>query len=292
MRFRYRRKALMWCLAMVLVTATPGASLAGDKDTDLDETEVGEPETTVPEHEITEVLSSLPVLGTGLSVTITTRGEDGEISAVALDPADGSTIIKENDHKVVFLLSDGNTEIVVKSRGDKIKTTVKADATADITGPGSWSADIFGNGLVTIPYTVSFDGNAPIITVGEVVVPDGVVAEVGEPKARVSDDDDKSSYKVKVRLTSGEEKAKVTLVAKTYVDDDDGEVKVRLSVTVSDRDRHKHWDDDDDHRDKWDRDDDDDRDGDKSSDRDHDDDDRKDGGDDDGGDGEGGDGEG
>lgn len=284
MTFRHRRKALMWFLATVLVTAMPGAALAGDKDTDLDETEVEEPETTVPEHEITEVLSSLPVLGSGLNVTIT-RGEDGEISAVGLDPADGSTIIKENDHKVVFLLSDGNTEIVVKARGDTIKTTVEADATADVTGPGSWSADVFGNGLVTIPYTVSFDGNAPIITVGEVIVPDGVVAEVGEPKARVSDDGDKSSYKVKVRLTSDEEKAKVTLVAKTYVDDDDGEVKVRLSVTVSDRDRHKHWDDDDDHRDRWHRDDDDDRDGHKSSDRDHEGDDHKDGDDGDGGDG-------
>jgi hypothetical protein len=227
----------------------PGLALAED---DPGETEVIETEAPVEEHEITEVLSTLPVLGTGLSVTVT-RGEDGHIAAVALDPADGSTVIKENDHKVVFLLADGNTEVVVKVRGDTIQTKVRADAIADVTGPGSWSADVFGNGVVTIPYALSFEGNAPIITLGDIVAPEGVTVEVGEPKAGAWDDGDKAFYKIKVRLTSGEEKAKVTLVAKTYVDDETGEVKVRFAVSVSDRDRHRRWDDDD-HRDRWDRD--------------------------------------
>jgi hypothetical protein len=241
---------MTWCLALAVILVTPGVALAGGDKADPEENAVTEPETAVAEHEITEVLSSLPVLGTGLNVTIT-RGEDGEISAVALDPADGSTVVKENDHKMVFLLSDGDTEVVVKVRRNTIQTQVKADATADITGPGSWSADVFGNGLVTIPYTVSFEGNAPIITLGEIVTPEGVTAEVGEPKARASDDGDKAFYKLKVRLASGEESAKVTLVAKTYVDDD-GEVKVRFAVSVSDRSRHKHWDGDDDDRRRWD----------------------------------------
>lgn len=254
MQHRYRRKALTWCLASAVILVTPGIALAGGDKADPEEIAVTEPESAIAEHEITEVLSSLPVLGTGLNVTIT-RGEDGEISAVALDPADGSTVVKENDHKMVFLLGDGDTEVVVKVRRNTIQTQVKADATADVTGPGSWSADVFGNGLVTIPYTVSFEGNAPIITLGEIVTPEGVTAEAGEPKARVSDDGDKAFYKLKVRLASGEDSAKVTLVAKTYVDDD-GEVKVRFAVSVSDRSRHKHWDDDDDDRRRWDRDDD------------------------------------
>jgi hypothetical protein len=241
---------MTWCLALAVILVTPGVALAGGDKADPEENAVTEPETAVAEHEITEVLSSLPVLGTGLNVTIT-RGEDGEISAVALDPADGSTVVKENDHKMVFLLGDGDTEVVVKVRRNTIQTQVKADATADITGPGSWSADVFGNGLVTIPYTVSFEGNAPIITLGEIVTPEGVTAEVGEPKARASVDGDKAFYKVKVRLASGEDSAKVTLVAKTYVDDD-GEVKVRFAVSVSDRSRHKHWDGDDDDRRRWD----------------------------------------
>jgi len=275
MRSVYRRKAPMWLLAVAVAMATPGVALADDDKTEAADTTVTEPESELTEEEITEVLSSLPVLGTGLNVTIA-RDDDGEIASVALDPADGSTVIKEKDHKMVFLLGDGDTRVVVKVRRDSIQTQVKADATADVTGPGSWSADVFGNGSVTIPYTVSFDGNAPAIAIGEIVTPEGVSAEVGEPKARVSDEGDKASFKVKVRLVSGEEKARVTLVAKTYVDDD-GEVKVRFAVSLSERDRDEHRDrDDDDWREKsrdHDRDDDD-RDHDDSDDDDQDDDER------------------
>jgi hypothetical protein len=295
MRFRDRRETLIACLAMAVVVALPGIAQAGDEAQEPTGDDPVVTETTTPEHEITEVLSTLPVLGSGLNVTIT-RDEDGAISAVGLDPADGATIVKEKDHKVVFLLSDGDTQVVVKARGGSVQTKVKADATADITGPGSWSADVFGTGAVTIPYTVSFDGNTPTITIGDVAVPAGVTAEVGEPKSRTSDDGDKSSYKVKVKLTSddGDDTAKVSLVVKTRVNDE-GEIKVSLAVTVSTRDRDKHDDDDDrrgDKRDREDGDNDGDRRGDK---RDHDDDDRgdgddngddRDGGDDNGGDGD------
>ncbi len=272
MRFRDRRKTLIACLAMAIVVALPGIAQAGDEEKEPTGADPTVTETTIPEHQITEVLSTLPVLGSGLNVTIT-RDDEGAISAVGLDPADGATIVKEKDHKVVFLLSDGDTEVVVKARGGFVQTKVKADATADVTGPGSWSADVFGNGAVTIPYTVSFDGNTPTITIGDVVVPTGVTAEVGEPKTRTSDDGEKSFYKVKVKLTSdnGDDSAKVSFVAKTRVNDE-GEIKVSLAVTVSARDRDKHHDDDDDRRgDKWDDDDD----GDRRGDRDREDDDRE-----------------
>ena len=293
MGFRERRKTLIAVMAMTVMMALPGVAQAGGDQTETDEEDAAVTEVTTPEHEVTEVLSTLPVLGSGLSVTIT-RDESGAISSVGLDPADGATIIKENDHKVVFLLSDGNTEVVVKSRGHSVQTKVKADDTADVTGPGEWSADVFGTGAVTIPYTVSFVGNVPTITIGDVVAPDGVIAEVGEPKTRASEDGDKAWYKVKVRLTSGDDRAKVSFVAKTYVNDE-GELKVGLSVTLSTPDRDRDDDrDDDDRRHKGDRDDDGDRDrrdnrGDRSDDDDRGGDDdhrdhgRNDDGDDDGG---------
>lgn len=274
MGFRERRKTLIAVMAMTVMMALPGVAQAGGDKTETDEGDPAVTEVTIPEHEVTEVLSTLPVLGSGLSVTIT-RDDTGAISSVGLDPADGATIIKENDHKVVFLLSDGNTEVVVKARGHSVQTKVKADATADVTGPGEWSADVFGTGAVTIPYTVSFVGNVPTITIGDVVAPDGVIAEVGEPKTRASEDGDKAWYKVKVRLTTDDDRAKVSFVAKTYVNDE-GELKVGLAVTLSTPDRDR--DDDDDHRHKGDRDDDGDRDRDHRRDR-SDDDDR--GGDDD-----------
>ena len=234
MRPRHRPRLLTWCLAALMVATWPGVALAGDGDSD-----------TGTEFVVTDVLQTIPVLGAGLNVTIT-RAEDGEIASVALDPSAGATIVKEGDHKVVFLLADESTVVKVKSRGDSVGTKVKADSTAGVTGPGSWSADVFGTGVVTIPYAVTFDGNAPVITVGGVTVPAGVTFEIGDPKIRIDDDGEESSYRVKVRLTSGEETARVTLSAKTEVDEDDGEVEVRLSVFLSDIDREEHRDHDDD----------------------------------------------
>jgi hypothetical protein len=267
---------------MAVVTALPGIAQA--------ETESKEEETattTVPEVEappVTQVTSVFPVLGSGLTVSLT-RDAAGTITEVALDPS-GATIVKEGDHKVVFLLADGDTQVVVKSyskdKGDDgeataggVKTTVTADATADVTGPGSWSADVFGTGIVTIPYTVAFDGNTPSITIGEIALPAGVTAEIGEPKVKTSDE--KSKFRIKVTLTSGEDTARVSFLASTRLDDD-GELDVKLAVTLDaknhvrcddrrgDRDDRDRDDDDDDQvgatassGNRWDSDDDDDR---------------------------------
>jgi len=250
MRVGDRRKTLITTLVMAVMIAVPGVAQAGDTKDQATEEETTT--TSVPEPEVAEVVQSLPVLGSGMSVTIT-RGEDGAIASVGLDDA-GATTVKETDHKVVFLLSDGSTEVVVKSKGGFVQTKVKAEATADVTGPGSWAADVFGNGIVTIPYDVSFDGNNPNITIGTIGLPSGVTAEIGEPKTRTSDDGNKSSFKVKVRLTSGEETAKVSFIAKVRINDE-GEVKVALAVTLSSHDRVKCWDGDDRNRDRWDKDD-------------------------------------
>ena len=164
----------------------------------------------------------------------------------------------------MFLLADGDTQVVVKSfskdKGDDgderaagVKTTVTADATADVTGDGSWSADVFGTGVVTIPYTVSWDGNNPTITIGDIVLPAGVTAEIGEPKVKVSDEG--SKYKISVKLSNGEDDAKVAFHASARVDDD-GELKVKLAVSLDAKSHVRCWDDDD-RRDRDDRDDDD-----------------------------------
>lgn len=250
MRWTERRKTLIACLALAGLIAVPGVAQAGDDKTDVTEPEAPT-ETTLPEHELTEVLSTLPVLGSGLNVTIT-RNDLGKIESVALDPDTGATIVKEKDHKVVFLLGDGETQVVVKSRGHSVQTKVRSNATENVSGPGSWSADVFGNGPVTIPYAVSFDGITPTVTIGAVTAPSGVTAEIGEPKTRTDDDGDEASFKIKVRLSTEDDKAKVSFVVKTRVDDD-GEIKVSLSVTASERHRHHDRDHDDDDRDKWDR---------------------------------------
>ncbi len=261
MGFRYRKRMLLSAMTLVMVAAMPGIAQAEDQA--KQENGASETPETPPPPPVTEVTSVLPVLGSGLTVSLT-RDEAGTITQVALDPS-GATIVKENDHKVVFLLADGDTQVVVKSyskdKGDDgeraagVKTTVTADATADVTGPGSWSADVFGTGVVTIPYTVAFDGNTPSITIGDITLPEGVTAEIGEPK--VKSGDEKSKFKIRVTLTSGENRAKVSFVASTRVDDD-GELDVKLAVSLDAKNHVRCWGDDDrgdrDHRDDDDRD--------------------------------------
>ena len=247
---RYRTRVLLATLAMAVVAAMPGIAQAETEPQEEESTATTVPETEVPP--VTNVTSVLPVLGSGLTVSLT-RDDTGTITEVALDPS-GATIVKEGDHKVVFLLADGDTQVVVKSfsksEGDDgeataggVKTTVTADATADVTGPGSWSADVFGTGLVTIPYTVAFDGNTPSITIGDIVLPEGVTAEISDPKIKASDE--KSKFKIKVTLISGEDQARVSFVASTHLDDD-GELDVKLAVTLDARNHVRcGWDRDD-----------------------------------------------
>lgn len=256
---RYRRKVLLTTLAMAVVVALPGIAQAETETDEETTTTTTAPGTEVPP--VTQVTSVLPVLGSGLTVSLT-RDATGTITEVALDPS-GATIVKEGDHKVVFLLADGDTQVVVKSyskdKGDDgeateggVKTTVTADATADVTGPGSWSADVFGTGVVTIPYTVAFDGNNPSITIGDIVLPAGVTAEIGEPKIKTSEE--KSKFRIKVTLISGENEARVSFLASTRLDDD-GELKVKLAVTLDARNHVKcGWGDDDRSGDRDDRD--------------------------------------
>jgi hypothetical protein len=230
MRFRDRRKILIASLAMGAVVALPAIVQAEDAETKPSRAEVTE--ATASENQVSPVLTTLPVLGSGLSLTIA-MDDSGAIDSVGLDPADGTTTIKDGDHTAVFLLADGSTELIVKASGNSVQTKVKADATADAAGPGSWAADLFGNGVVTIPYTVAFDGNTPSITLGEIVVPAGVIVEVGEAETpRTSDENGLSFYKVSVKLTSGEDCAAVNLEAKTLVSED-GELLVAVSASLS-----------------------------------------------------------
>ncbi len=249
---RGRSKALITGLVLTLMATLPGIALAENNTTE-ETTSTTTPVPPVPP--VTQVTSVLPVLGSGLTVSLT-RDAAGVITEVALDPS-GATIVKEGDHKVVFLLADGDTQVVVKSyskgKGDDataggVKTTVTADATADVTGPGSWSADVFGTGVVTIPYTVAFDGNVPSIIIGDITLPDGVTAEISEPKIKTSDE--KSKFQIKVTLISGDNKARVSFLASTRLDDD-GEMKVKLAVTLDSKNHVRcGWGDGDrDHRD-------------------------------------------
>jgi hypothetical protein len=229
----------MMALAGTLLLALPGVAMANDTESG-EETAPTEAEQPV---QVEELSSTLPILGTGLAVSIQ-LDENGKIASVALDPdnpgAEGATVEKQTDHKVMFLLADGDTEIVVKAKKNYVVTKVKADSTDDIDGPGIWSADVFGNGEITVPYTVTFDGAVPTIEVGEITLPDGVSAEVGELRSKASEDGNKAFAALKVEFTSGDQTAKLILSAKVFVNDE-GETRVSVAATLAARDHVKCW---------------------------------------------------
>lgn len=236
---RWTRKMLATALVAGLLLAVPGVAMAHDTESTV-ETESAEEQQPVDVEQLT---STLPILGTGLAVSIQ-LDENGKIATVALDPDNpgsaDATIEKQTDHKVVFLLADGDTEIVVKAKKSYVVTKVKADSTADIDGPGVWSADVFGNGEIVVAYSVMFDGNTPTIAVGEMTLPDDVTAEVGELRSKTSDDGNKAFAALKIKFTSGDQSAKLILSAKAFVNDE-GETKVSVAATLSARDHVKCW---------------------------------------------------
>lgn len=214
-------------LLVVLAMAIPGVAQAQEEDAPSEEPTAEAPEAAT-------VLSTIPVLGAGLNLTIE-RNEDGTIASVGVDPSDGTTVQMEEDHKIVILLGDDDTEVAVKSMDDVVQTKVTADDPVDVSGDGVWTGDVFGTGDVSIPYSITFDGNVPTITVGEITAPADVSATITEAEAQATDEGDKASYAIGVLLTSGESEAKVTLRTKTTVNEE-GETSVVVIVTLIYRD--------------------------------------------------------
>jgi hypothetical protein len=271
MTLESKQRVWLTALAVVMAMTIPGVAVAQDSAEKAPGESATEEELSPAELE--SVLATLPVLGSGLNVTIT-RDDGGEIVSVGLDPSEGATQVKDGDHRVVFLIGEDGPKVVVKSARGIVQTEVKADDPADASGDGVWTGDVFGTGAISIPYTVAFDGIIPTITVGEITVPEGVTATIGEPKTKTSDDGDRAVYSVKIALESGDDEALIKLYAKAKVDDE-GETRVRVSATLLSMDRAKWWFDRDRDHDR-DRDDDRDRDRDKDRDRDRDDRDRDD----------------
>lgn len=196
-------------------------------ETDDDDTDGSDDESDRPDPvTVTDVTSTLPVLGAGLTVSITI-GEDG-VSEVAFDPAAGE-VVKSNDHKVKFEMEDGETTVVVHAGKRGARTTVRTNSLDNVSGPGVWSADVFGNGVVTVAYDVGADADgAPLLTVGDVTAPDGVTVEVTD-RTKVGDSSKRSG--AMVRLTSGDQTATVWLKVAVHTLED-GTERASLSVGI------------------------------------------------------------
>lgn len=182
---------------------------------------------------------TLPLFGAPLTIDITT-GPGGALTEVAVDPADATVATKLKPHKVVFEsanLTDPTgdpAKVVVKSRHGGQSVSARAGTLGDVSGPGSWSGDVFGDGTVsTVDFTIgaAADGS-PDITA---ITTTGAAAEVGEVKRWSGDGfDDKSiaAARVSVKFTnaSGDQSRSVSVSVSLW--SDGGNTSAKLNVSL------------------------------------------------------------
>ncbi|MEP7114346.1 MAG: hypothetical protein ABI862_13860 [Ilumatobacteraceae bacterium] len=184
---------------------------------------------------------TLPLFGAPLTIGITT-GPGGALTEVTVDPADGNVATQLKPHKVVFQsanLTDPTGDpgkVVVKSRHGGQSVSARAGSLADVSGPGTWSGDVFGDGTAsTVAFSIAAaaDGSPDITGISTT----GAAAVVGDVKHSAGDDDDDESSmsaRVSVRFTNagGDQSRSVTVSVKVRTDED-GTTSARVSISLS-----------------------------------------------------------
>jgi hypothetical protein len=182
---------------------------------------------------------TLPLFGAPLTIGITT-GPGGALTEVTVDPADGNVATKTRPHKVVFEsanpdLAGDPGKVTIRSKHGGQSVSARAGSLADISGPGGWSGDLFGDGTAsTVAFTIAAaaDGSPDITG----ITTTGAAAVVGEVKHSSGDDDDETSAsaRVSVKFTNaaGDQSRSVTISARVKTDED-GTTSAKLSVSLS-----------------------------------------------------------
>jgi hypothetical protein len=179
---------------------------------------------------------TLPLFGAPLTIDITT-GPGGALTDVSVDSANATVATKLKPRKVVFETANPDVagdpgKVTVKSRHGGQSVSARAGSLADVSGAGSWSGDLFGDGTVsTVAFTIGAGADGgPDIT--------GITAsaggEVGDVKRSTDDDDDEieQSARVSIKFTSTDGAQSRSVSIKVKVEDDDGETDAKLSISV------------------------------------------------------------
>lgn len=189
---------------------------------------------------------TLPLFGVPFTVDITT-GPGGALANVAVTSANSTVATELKPRKVVFESSNaaGDTaKVVVKSKHGGQSVSASAGTLAQVSGPGSWSGDLFGDGNASsVTFTIGGTDAAPDI-IGITPAPaTGITFEVGTVEHSTGDDDDESSASARVSVTfttaAGDQSRTLTIKVKvdtdtdTDGDDGDGDSSAKVSVSLS-----------------------------------------------------------
>ena len=181
---------------------------------------------------------TLNLLGAPLVIDVTTD-PGGNLVDVALNPptppADVTATVKPN--KVVFVNADGTMKIKVSAKHGGQSVTARAATLLDVSGPGSWTGDVFGTGEATaVNYTVgALPDGSPDVTIDSVISPltnviGATVYHPGDP-ADPQSEEHGAKASASVEFTSlGQSR---TLRVAVELHDDDGAMTAELRVSLS-----------------------------------------------------------
>jgi hypothetical protein len=182
---------------------------------------------------------TLPLFGAPLTIDITT-GPGGALTEVSVDPADNTVATKLKPHKVVFESSNPDdptgdpARVVVKSHKGGQSVSARAGSLADVSGPGTWSGDVFGDGTTsTVKFIVgaATDGS-PDITGITTTGAAAVVGTVEHSSGDGDDDENEQSARVSIKFTSAAGDQSRTLSIRVKVEDEEGTAEAKLSIAL------------------------------------------------------------
>ncbi|MBK5331786.1 MAG: hypothetical protein JJD93_07440 [Ilumatobacteraceae bacterium] len=186
---------------------------------------------------------TLPLFGVPLTIDITT-GPGGALTDVSVDSANATVATKLKPHKVVFSSTSAldptadPAKVTVKSKHGGQSVSARAGTLADVSGSGSWSGDVFGDGIAasSVAFTIAGTDAAPDITGTAAEPATGITAVVGTVDHLTGDgDDDESSasarVSVKFTTATGDQSRILTISVRTKTDDD-GDTSAKVSISL------------------------------------------------------------
>jgi hypothetical protein len=197
--------------------------------------------TTVASAAAIPTTVTLPVFGVPLTIDITT-GPGGALASVTVDPADNTTATQLRPHKVVFQSADpanptgDPARVVVSSKKGGQSVSARAGSLAQISGPGMWSGDVFGDGVTTTTVNFTIAGDAttgPNITGTTSSDATAVIGAVEQSTQTNADGSTEMSARQSVKFMTAAGDMSRTLTIKAEVETDaDATTHAKLSVSL------------------------------------------------------------
>lgn len=219
---RGRSPARIIGLALIALIALPATAFAN---------------TSGPIAQTGGMSATIPLLGASLTIDVV-LDPVGNLSSVGLNPVGDFSATKVGPHAVSFEnTADGTTHVSIKAKGDKLSLKASAGTLAALTGPGTWTADVFGTGeMTTVAYTIGDDGTGlPTLALGAIGAPAGITVTPGTPETKTEDDGAKTSVRIDFAADGFVKKLKISVSVKF----EDGDQQARLKIELSGKDKQK-----------------------------------------------------